>query len=83
MGAQTPLKWHLEYRRQYLNGCGGVAEGRGHHDGARNGGAGTNSIKMALILEYRRQYLDGWGGGDERGHHDGARNGGGGGYKLH
>ena len=53
MGAQTPLKWHLEYRRQYLNGCGGVAEGRGHHDGARNGGAGTNSIKMALILEYR------------------------------
>ena len=31
---QTPLKWHLEYRRQYLNGCGGVAEGRGHHDGA-------------------------------------------------
>ena len=37
---QTPLKWHLEYRRQYLNGCGGVAEGRGHHDGARNGGGG-------------------------------------------
>ena len=50
MGAQTPLKWHLEYRLQYLDGCGGVVEGRGHHDGARNGG-GTNSIKMAFRIK--------------------------------
>ena len=41
---QTPLKWHLEYRRQYLNGCGG------HHDGARNGG-GINSIKMVVRIQ--------------------------------
>ena len=48
MGAQTPLKWHLEYRLQYLDGCGGVVEGRGHHDGARNGGGAQTPLKWHL-----------------------------------
>ena len=50
---QTPLKWHLEYRRQYLDCCGGVAQG------VEMGGAimmglgmgGTNSIKMAFRIQ--------------------------------